>query len=45
MVQAGNAVDAVIAQLLPHLNSGDTIIDGGNSLYTDSERRTQELAT
>ncbi len=43
MVKAGTAVDAVINELVPHLSPGDTIIDGGNSLYTDSERRTHEL--
>ena len=37
MVQAGAAVDAVIAQLLPLLEPGDIVIDGGNSLYTDTE--------
>ena len=44
MVKAGDPVDKVIEQLLPHLQQGDLIIDGGNSLYTDSERRTEELA-
>ena len=39
MVQAGAAVDAVIEQLLPLLEAGDIVIDGGNSLYTDTERR------
>jgi 6-phosphogluconate dehydrogenase len=39
MVQAGAAVDAVIEQLLPLLDPGDIVIDGGNSLYTDTERR------
>ncbi len=43
MVQAGAAVDAVIAQLLPLLEPGDIVIDGGNSLYTDTERRDAEL--
>ena len=43
MVKAGAAVDAVINELIPHLSPKDTIIDGGNSLYTDSERRTGEL--
>src|SRR6185312_10263547 len=36
MVKAGAAVDAAIEQLLPHLEPGDIVIDGGNSLYTDS---------
>ncbi|MDX1348190.1 MAG: decarboxylating NADP(+)-dependent phosphogluconate dehydrogenase [Thiomicrorhabdus chilensis] len=44
MVKAGEVVDAFIEQLLPLLDKGDIIIDGGNSLYTDSTRRTQELA-
>lgn len=44
MVKAGEVVDAFIAQLLPHLEAGDIIIDGGNSHYPDSIRRTQELA-
>jgi 6-phosphogluconate dehydrogenase len=44
MVQAGAAVDAVIAQLVPLLEPGDIVIDGGNSLYTDTERRDAELA-
>ncbi len=39
MVQAGKAVDAVIEQLIPLLSPNDIIIDGGNSLYTDTERR------
>ncbi|WP_455203935.1 decarboxylating NADP(+)-dependent phosphogluconate dehydrogenase [Kaarinaea lacus] len=44
MVKAGTAVDSFIEMLLPHLESGDIIIDGGNSLYTDTQRRTEELA-
>ena len=44
MVQAGAAVDAVIDQLLPLLDKGDVIIDGGNANFTDSERRASELA-
>jgi len=43
MVKAGRAVDAIIEQLLPYLQEGDIIIDGGNSLYTDSMRRTAYL--
>jgi 6-phosphogluconate dehydrogenase len=39
MVKAGAAVDAVIEQLIPLLEAGDIVIDGGNSLYTDTERR------
>ncbi len=44
LVKAGAVVDAVIKQLLPHLDDNDIVIDCGNSLYTDSERRTAELA-
>lgn len=44
MVRAGSAIDELIAQLLPHLEPGDIIIDGGNSHYVDSERRVKELA-
>ncbi len=43
MVKAGAPVDAVITQLKPFLEPGDMIIDGGNSYYPDTERRTQEL--
>lgn len=43
MVKAGAPVDAVIAQLKPLLEPGDMIIDGGNSLFRDTERRTKEL--
>ena len=43
MVKAGKPVDAVIEQLKPLLEAGDTIIDGGNSLYEDTERRTKDL--
>ncbi len=39
MVKAGDPVDAVINSLIPLLDEGDIIIDGGNSLYTDTERR------
>ena len=39
MVKAGAAVDAVIEQLIPLLDEDDIVIDGGNSLYTDTERR------
>jgi 6-phosphogluconate dehydrogenase len=44
MVKAGAAVDAVIDQLLPHLERGDVVIDGGNSLYTDTQRREAALS-
>jgi 6-phosphogluconate dehydrogenase len=43
MVKAGSAVDDTIAALLPCLEAGDIIIDGGNSLYTDTGRRCEEL--
>lgn len=43
MVNAGKAVDAVIEGLIPFLESGDLIIDGGNSHYTDTVRREKEL--
>ena len=43
MVKAGAAVDAVIADLKPHLSPGDLLIDGGNSLFTDTQRRVEEL--
>lgn len=39
MVKAGKPVDDVIEELIPHLEEGDIIIDGGNSLYTDTNRR------
>jgi 6-phosphogluconate dehydrogenase len=43
MVRAGAAVDAVIEDLLPHLDRGDVVIDGGNSYFRDTIRRTREL--
>jgi len=43
MVKAGPAVDAVIADIKPHLEPGDILIDGGNSFFEDTERRTTEL--
>ena len=43
MIKAGPAVDEFIENLLPHLEKGDIIIDGGNSHYPDSERRCKEL--
>ncbi len=39
LVPAGKVVDAVIEGLLPHLEEGDIIIDGGNSFFTDTDRR------
>jgi 6-phosphogluconate dehydrogenase len=44
MVKAGKPVDDVIRQLKPHLSKGDLLIDGGNSLFSDTERRIKELA-
>ncbi len=44
MVKAGAPVDAVIEQLIPLLEPGDIIIDGGNSLWTDTQRREKALA-
>ncbi|MDC7226964.1 MAG: decarboxylating NADP(+)-dependent phosphogluconate dehydrogenase [Spirochaetales bacterium] len=44
MVKAGDVVDQVISQILPFLEEGDVIIDGGNSLFTDSSRRMKNLA-
>src|SRR3974390_1147364 len=41
MVKAGKPVDEFIEQLLPHLEAGDIIIDGGNSLFEDTIRRTK----
>ena len=43
MVKAGKAVDAVIDELLPLLDAGDIIIDGGNSHFTDTVRRTARV--
>src|SRR5256886_13746160 len=43
MVKAGAPVDAVINQLAPLLEKGDVIIDGGNSLFTDTQRRGKDL--
>ena len=44
MVKAGGPVDSVIDQLVPLLDEGDIIIDGGNSHYTDTRRREASLA-
>ncbi|AAS53500.2 AFR129Wp [Eremothecium gossypii ATCC 10895] len=43
LVKAGSAVDAFIEQLLPYMEQGDIIIDGGNSHFPDSNRRFEEL--
>jgi len=41
MVKAGQPVDDLIEQILPHLTKGDVLIDGGNEHYTNTERRTE----
>jgi 6-phosphogluconate dehydrogenase len=43
MVKAGEAVDDMLQRLLPHLASGDLVVDGGNSHYLDTVRRHREL--
>ncbi len=43
LVPAGKIVDDVIASLLPYLDKGDILIDGGNSHFTDTNRRVEEL--
>jgi 6-phosphogluconate dehydrogenase len=43
MVPAGKPVDAAIASLTPHLAKGDLLIDGGNTFFSDTERRSREL--
>lgn len=43
MVQAGHATDDTINQLVPHLEKGDIIIDGGNAFFPDTQRRNKEL--
>ncbi|SNR43172.1 6-phosphogluconate dehydrogenase [Maribacter sedimenticola] len=43
LVPAGKVVDAVIESLLPHIDKGDIIIDGGNSFFTDTDRREATL--
>ena len=44
MIKAGKAVDEMIEKLVPHLAPGDILIDGGNSFYQDTIRRTNDLA-
>ncbi len=44
MVKAGMAVDELIGELLPFLEKGDILIDGGNSHYPDTERRVKDLS-
>ncbi|HEX7057727.1 MAG TPA: NADP-dependent phosphogluconate dehydrogenase [Bacilli bacterium] len=43
MVMAGKPTDDLIGQLLPHLEAGDILIDGGNAFYKDTQRRNKEL--
>ncbi len=43
MVKAGEAVDATIKEILPYITKGDVLIDGGNSYYLDTMRRSKEL--
>ena len=43
MVPAGEPTEATIDSLIPHLSSGDVVLDGGNSNYKDSMRRAQKL--
>ncbi|RLT45543.1 MAG: NADP-dependent phosphogluconate dehydrogenase [Chloroflexi bacterium] len=44
MVKAGGAVDALMEELVPLLQPGDILMDGGNSLFTDTERRNKAMA-
>src|SRR5215467_11934253 len=43
MIKAGKPVDVVIGEVSPLLERGDVLIDGGNSLFTDTQRREKEL--
>ena len=43
MVKSGEPVDNLIHELLPYLENGDLIIDGGNSYFKDTDRRIEEL--
>jgi len=43
MITAGSPVDQVLAELTPHLQRGDVVIDGGNSHYKDTDRRFHSL--
>jgi len=43
MIKAGKPVDIVIGEIVPFLERGDVLIDGGNSLFTDTARRGKEL--
>ena len=44
MIKSGSPIDAVLTSLIPLLDTGDIVIDGGNSHYEDTERREAELA-
>lgn len=44
MVQAGRGTDATIDALLPHLDKGDIVVDGGNTFFKDTIRRSERLA-
>lgn len=44
MLTAGSAVEAVAEQMLPHLEPGDILIDGGNEWYENTERRQKWVA-
>jgi len=44
MVKAGSPLDEMISKLLPYLERGDILMDGGNSFYKDTERRQKELS-
>src|SRR5438105_9930492 len=43
MIKAGKPVDMVIGEVAPLLEKGDVLIDGGNSLFTDTQRRCKDL--
>uniref|UniRef100_UPI000AF39E14 NAD(P)-binding domain-containing protein n=1 Tax=Methylogaea oryzae TaxID=1295382 RepID=UPI000AF39E14 len=43
LIKAGEATDSTIAALLPHLEAGDILIDGGNAYWLDTIRREKEL--
>lgn len=44
MVKAGAATDATIEELIPHLDKGDILIDGGNAFFVDTQRRNKKLS-
>ena len=44
MVKAGDPVDSMLEQIKPHLEAGDIVMDGGNSFFKDTERRSREFA-